>query len=66
MVIGKITIKISDQIIDRLRKGKEVGHDKSKPELYNAVAGIYASRIFGLCFYRNDELIKIINKTFEV
>jgi len=62
MKIGNIRIRISDKMVDLLREAEDVGTDKTKPELYNAIAGIYASRILGICFYRNDELKKIANK----
>jgi len=54
--IGTLTFSTAARIANKLLVSYDYGHDKSMPEMHNQVKGIYSSRLFGLCIYRNSEL----------
>ncbi len=53
--IGRWTISTAKRIRNKISYARTYGFDKSNPETFWYVVGVYDSRIFGICFYRNSE-----------
>lgn len=60
MKLGKLTIRKASQIKHKLDlHSAKFPHQTDQEQLryFNNLTGIYSARIFGLCVYRNKELV---------
>lgn len=51
-----ITISSASRVYERIIEARIKGYNKTRPELYYYVLGVWDSRIFGICVYRNAQL----------
>lgn len=54
ITIFGITISTAKRIKDKLAKGLILGKNNTNPKAFGYVMGVYDSRIFGICIYRNN------------